>query len=84
MIGMIEVSRGGPVEDRSLSICTGDEKAHGQESDDLEPFRNFRHHMSALDVHGRGFGQRETDQQLLPMQDFGQRQYLMHEMQANP
>jgi hypothetical protein len=71
---MIKVSRGGPVEDRSLSICTGDDQAHGQESDDLEPFRNVRHHMSAFDVLGRGFGQRETDQQLLPMQDFGQRQ----------
>jgi hypothetical protein len=71
---MLKASRREPVEDRSLSICTGDDQAHCQESNDLEPFRDVRHHMSAFDVRGREFGQSETDQQLLPMQDFGQRQ----------
>jgi hypothetical protein len=46
--------------DQNLSICTEGDQTCGQESDDLEPSLSARHHMSALDVPSRGFGQSQT------------------------
>jgi hypothetical protein len=47
--------------DQNLSIRTEDDQTYGQKSDDLEPSRSARHHMSTFDVPGRGFGQSQTE-----------------------